>query len=106
MCSLNKFPFLSPGVHNTSYPRVDPTTIMAVVSPDGKKLLLGRGKKWPKGMYSCLAGFIEPGTSQRINHQAKDEMIKVSFAVLLMKILQLCIAFCQVKLLKQLVAER
>ena len=34
---------------------------MAVIAPDGKKLLLGRGPKWPKGMYSCLAGFIEPG---------------------------------------------
>ena len=49
------------GVHNTSYPRVDPTAIMAVVSADRKRLLLGRGKRFPRGMWSCLAGFIEPG---------------------------------------------
>jgi NAD+ diphosphatase len=36
---------------------------MAVVSPDGEKILLGRQKKWPPGFYSCLAGFLEPGES-------------------------------------------
>lgn len=36
---------------------------MAIVSPDGEGVLLGRQKKWPKGFYSCLAGFLEPGES-------------------------------------------
>jgi NAD+ diphosphatase len=27
----------------------------------GDNLLLGRGPTWPEGMYSCLAGFVEPG---------------------------------------------
>jgi NAD+ diphosphatase len=36
---------------------------MAVVSPDGESILLGRQKKWPRGFYSCLAGFLEPGES-------------------------------------------
>lgn len=45
------------------YPRTDPTVIMAIVSPDGEGILLGRQKKWPKGFYSCLAGFLEPGES-------------------------------------------
>jgi NAD+ diphosphatase len=36
---------------------------MGVLSSDGEKILLGRQKTWPKGMYSCLAGFIEPGES-------------------------------------------
>lgn len=36
---------------------------MAIISPEGDKLLMGRQKAWPKGMYSCLAGFIEPGES-------------------------------------------
>ena len=27
----------------------------------GNKLLLGRSPGWPEGMYSLLAGFIEPG---------------------------------------------
>ena len=53
------------GVHNTSYPRVDPVVIMAVVSPDGKKLLLGRQKRFPPGMWSCLAGFVEPGNYRK-----------------------------------------
>ncbi|ELT96544.1 hypothetical protein CAPTEDRAFT_220786 [Capitella teleta] len=51
------------GTHNTCYPRVDPTVIMAVVSPDGKQLLLGRGSKFPPLFFSCLAGFVEPGES-------------------------------------------
>lgn len=49
------------GVHNTCHPRLDPTVIMNVVSPDGKQCLLGRKKTFPPKMWSCLAGFIEPG---------------------------------------------
>ncbi|KAK0156501.1 Peroxisomal NADH pyrophosphatase NUDT12 [Merluccius polli] len=49
------------GVHNTSYPRVDPVVIMLVLHPDGEQCLLGRKKIFPTGMFSCLAGFIEPG---------------------------------------------
>ncbi|KAI8490124.1 Peroxisomal NADH pyrophosphatase nudt12 [Branchiostoma belcheri] len=49
------------GVHNTAYPRTDPVVIMLIISPDGKRCLLGRGKRFPGRMYSCLAGFMEPG---------------------------------------------
>ncbi|XP_052795844.1 NAD-capped RNA hydrolase NUDT12-like [Mya arenaria] len=49
------------GVHNTCYPRTDPSAIMLVVSPDGKRCLLGRSKRFPAKMFSCLAGFMEPG---------------------------------------------
>lgn len=49
------------GIHNTCYPRVDPVVIMLVVHPDGDQCLLGRKKVFPSGMFSCLAGFIEPG---------------------------------------------
>lgn len=48
---------------NFHYPRTDPVIIMAIISPDGESVLLGRQKKWPKGFYSCLAGFCEPGES-------------------------------------------
>ena len=41
------------------FPRTDPVAIMLAVS--GDKCLLGRQKMWPAGMWSCLAGFIEPG---------------------------------------------
>ncbi|XP_021370899.1 peroxisomal NADH pyrophosphatase NUDT12-like isoform X2 [Mizuhopecten yessoensis] len=54
-CRTNK------GIHNTCYPRTDPSVIMLVVSPDGKRCLLGRKKQFPAKMYSCLAGFMEPG---------------------------------------------
>ncbi|KAJ8380955.1 hypothetical protein SKAU_G00017330 [Synaphobranchus kaupii] len=49
------------GIHNTCYPRVDPVVIMLVIHPDGNQCLLGRKKTFPAGMFSCLAGFIEPG---------------------------------------------
>ncbi|KAI0115756.1 NUDIX hydrolase domain-like protein [Nemania sp. FL0031] len=51
------------GISNLSFPRTDPTVIMAIVSADGTKLLLGRGKRYPPGWYSTLAGFLEPGES-------------------------------------------
>ena len=41
------------------FPRTDPVVIMLAV--DGEQCLLGRQARFPKGMYSCLAGFIEPG---------------------------------------------
>ncbi|KAJ5562989.1 hypothetical protein N7461_001750 [Penicillium sp. DV-2018c] len=48
---------------NLSFPRTDPTIIVAVVSADGKRVLLGRSKRFPPGWYSTLAGFIEPAES-------------------------------------------
>ncbi|GAA6012636.1 hypothetical protein JCM11491_005463 [Sporobolomyces phaffii] len=51
------------GVHNFNYPRTDPVVIMAVLSPDREKILLGRQRTWPARFYSCLAGFIESGES-------------------------------------------
>lgn len=50
-------------ITNLSFPRTDPTVIMAVVSADGQKILLGRQSRWPPYWYSCLAGFIEPAES-------------------------------------------
>jgi NAD+ diphosphatase len=41
------------------FPRTDPVVIMLITR--GNRLLLGRGPTWPEGMYSLLAGFIEPG---------------------------------------------
>lgn len=43
------------------FPRVDPVVIM-LAEHDGRALL-GRGKGWPPGRYSALAGFVEPGES-------------------------------------------
>jgi NAD+ diphosphatase len=41
------------------FPRVDPVVIM--LATDGDACLVGRGKLFPQGMFSALAGFIEPG---------------------------------------------
>jgi NAD+ diphosphatase len=43
------------------FPRTDPAVIMLV--HHGDKCLLGRGKQFPRGMHSTLAGFVEPGES-------------------------------------------
>ncbi len=41
------------------FPRVNPVAIMLATS--GDKCLVGRGRNFPRGMFSALAGFIEPG---------------------------------------------
>ena len=49
---------------NMSFPRTDPAVIMLVehMFPDGvARCLLGRQAKWKAGMYSTLAGFVDPG---------------------------------------------
>lgn len=45
------------GAHH--FPRTDPVVIMLITHED--RVLLGRSPAWPEGMYSLLAGFIEPG---------------------------------------------
>ena len=45
------------GTHH--FPRTDPVVIMLAV--DGERCLLGRQPRFVPGMYSCLAGFVEPG---------------------------------------------
>ena len=41
------------------FPRSDPVVIMLIT--DGNNILVGRSHAWPEGMYSLLAGFMEPG---------------------------------------------
>ena len=41
------------------FPRTDPVVIMLVTR--GERILVGRAPGWPEGMFSCLAGFMEPG---------------------------------------------
>lgn len=43
------------------FPSMDPAIIVIVSS--GEYCLLGRQHVWPKGMYSTIAGFVEPGES-------------------------------------------
>jgi NAD+ diphosphatase len=46
---------------NQQFPRIDPAVIVLV--SDGEHALLGRQAAWPKGRYSTIAGFVEPGES-------------------------------------------
>jgi NAD+ diphosphatase len=48
-----------PACNTHHFPRTDPVVIMLVIKDD--RLLLGRSPAWPEGMYSLLAGFVEPG---------------------------------------------
>jgi len=45
------------GAHH--FPRTDPVVIMLITR--GNAVLMGRSNGWPEGMYSLLAGFVEPG---------------------------------------------
>jgi NAD+ diphosphatase len=42
------------------FPRTDPAIIVLVSDAAGERCLLGRQRQWAPGMYSCLAGFVDP----------------------------------------------
>lgn len=44
------------------FPRLAPAIIVLIEREDGRALL-ARNARWPTAMYSCLAGFVEPGES-------------------------------------------
>ncbi|SMX43327.1 NAD(+) diphosphatase [Octadecabacter ascidiaceicola] len=50
---------LCPVCDTSHFPRTDPVVIMLIVADD--EVLVGRSPGWPEGMYSLLAGFVEPG---------------------------------------------
>ena len=56
------------------FPRTDPVVIMLVTHED--KVLLGRSPHFPQGMYSTLAGFIEPGETieAAVRREVKEEV--------------------------------
>ena len=59
--------------HYRQYPRISPCIITVI--HDGPYVLLGRAKRFPEGMYSCLAGFIEAGESaeQAVKREVFEE---------------------------------
>ena len=64
-------------LHQT-FPRTDPAVIMVVTKTfsDGiERCLLGRQASWPKGLYSSLAGFVDPGETleQTVIREVKEE---------------------------------
>lgn len=60
------------------FPRTDPAVI-TLVSRDGEDggcCLLARQRQWPPGMYSSLAGFVEPGESleEAVQREVREEV--------------------------------
>ncbi len=54
------------------FPRVDPVVIM--LATHGEACLVGRGKHFPPGMFSALAGFVEPG--ETIEEAVRRELME------------------------------
>ena len=63
-----------PACKLSAYPRVAPA-VMALVRR-GRELLLGRSPHFPSGMYSALAGFVEPGETleQCVAREVREEV--------------------------------
>jgi NAD+ diphosphatase len=56
-----------------AYPRLAPAVIMLVERDDGRALL-ARNANFPSGMFSCLAGFVEPG--ETLEHAVRREVME------------------------------
>lgn len=66
---------LCPNCEMQHFPRTDPVVIMLTISEDGEKCLLGRSPHFAEGVYSCLAGFVEPGETieSAMRRETKEE---------------------------------
>lgn len=64
------------GISNLAFPRTDPTVIMACISSDSTRILLGRQTRFPPNWYSCLAGFVEPAES--VEEAVRREVLEES----------------------------
>ena len=62
-----------PACKATHFPRTDPVVIMLAI--DGDRCLLGRQTRFVKGMWSCLAGFVEPGETieEAVRRETREE---------------------------------
>jgi len=68
-----------PACRFSAYPRLAPA-VMALVRREGE-ILLGRSPHFPPGMYSALAGFVEPGETleQCLEREVEEEVgVRVS----------------------------
>lgn len=57
-----------------NYPRLSPAVIVLISR--GEEILLARAHRFPKGMYSILAGFVEPGESleETVVREVREEV--------------------------------
>jgi len=62
-----------PACRAEHFPRTDPVVIMLAVR--GEKCLLGRSARFAAAMWSCLAGFIEPGETieEAVRREVREE---------------------------------
>jgi NAD+ diphosphatase len=72
-----------PSCGTEHFPRTDPVVIM--LPYHGDRCMLGRQEQWPKGMFSALAGFLEPGESieeacaRELHEEAGLRAVKVRY---------------------------
>lgn len=59
-----------------AYPRIDPVVIMMVIDRERDRAVLGRQARFIPRMWSCLAGFIEPGESleEAVRRETREEV--------------------------------
>jgi NAD+ diphosphatase len=62
-----------PACRAQHFPRTDPVVIMLPV--DGGRCVLGRSHRFQSGMWSCLAGFVEPGETieEAVRRETREE---------------------------------
>ena len=55
------------------FPRTDPVAIMLAI--DGERCVLGRSHRFQPGMWSCLAGYVEPGEAieDAVRRETREE---------------------------------
>ena len=62
-----------PACRAQHFPRTDPVVIMLPVA--GERCVLGRSHRFQPGMWSCLAGFVEPGEAieDAVRRETREE---------------------------------
>jgi NAD+ diphosphatase len=62
--------------NNKLYPRIDPVVIMLVIDKERDCVILGRQSRFVARMWSCLAGFMEPGESleEAVRRETREEV--------------------------------
>jgi NAD+ diphosphatase len=62
-----------PSCRAQHFPRTDPVVIMLAIA--GERCVLGRSHRFQPGMWSCLAGFVEPGEAieDAVRRETREE---------------------------------